>query len=80
MVPGIDADADFLQGIKSVSVVCFDIWNMAHLKPFLADMDEDDAASFFTAELPPQFPPPPPPRPNYSHLKLPIFWADAPVA
>ena len=63
-----------------MSVVCFDIWNMAHLNPFLADMDEDDAASFFTAELPPQFPPPPPPRPNYSHLKLPIFWADAPVA
>ena len=57
------------------------------LNPFVDDYYNDDdsysgtADSFYTAE-PPQFPPPPPPPPavHMSHLKLPPFWADAPVA
>ena len=51
----------------------------ASLNPFLDD-DDDDSASFYSAALPPSFPPPPPPQYNMSHLKLPVFWADAPVA
>ena len=54
----------------------------ASLNPFLDD-DEDDTASFYSAESPPSYPPPPPPHHHqYSmvHLKLPVFWADAPVA
>ena len=55
------------------------------LNPFIDDYYNDDdsysgtADSFYTAE-PPQFPPPPPPAVHMSHLKLPPFWADAPVA
>ena len=55
------------------------------LNPFVYDYYDDDdsysgtADSFYTAE-PPQFPPPPPPAVHMSHLKLPPFWADAPVA
>ena len=51
----------------------------ASLNPFL-DEDNDDSASFYSAASPPSFPPPPPPQYNMSHLKLPVFWADAPVA
>ena len=51
----------------------------AYLNPFL-DGDDDDTASFYSAASPPDFPPPPPPQFNMSHLKLPVFWADAPVA
>ena len=51
----------------------------AFLNPFL-DGDNDDTASFYSATSPPDFPPPPPPQFNMSHLKFPIFWADAPVA
>ena len=54
----------------------------ASLNRFLDD-DEDDTASFYSAESPPSYPPPPPPHHHqYSmaHLKLPVFWADAPVA
>ena len=50
---------------------------IAYLNPFL---DNDDTASFYSAASPPDFPPPPPPQFNMSHLKLPVFWADAPVA
>ena len=54
------------------------------LNPFVDDFyDYDDnsstADSFHTAE-PPQFSPPPPPSVHMSHLKLPPFWMDAPVA
>ena len=51
----------------------------AYLNPFL-DGDDDDTASFYSAASPPNFSPPPPPQFNMSHLKLPVFWADAPVA
>ena len=49
------------------------------LNPFLDD-DDNDSASFYSAASPPRFPPPPPPQYNMSHLNLPVFWADAPVA
>ena len=56
----------------------------ARLNPFLDDDDDNtDSYSFYSAELPPNFPPPPPPHQqqvHMSHLKLPLFWADAPVA
>ena len=51
----------------------------ASLNPFL-DEDNNDSASFYSAASPPSFPPPPPPQNNMSHLKLPVFWVDAPVA
>ena len=55
-----------------------------YLNPFLVGDDEDDTASFFSAASPPNFPPPPPPSAvqqfNMSHLKLPVFSADAPMA
>ena len=51
----------------------------AYLNPFL-DGDDDNTATFYSAASPPDFPLPPPPQFNMSHLKLPVFWADAPVA
>ena len=55
---------------------------MAHypnnLNPFMEDYF-DDTESFFSADLePPQHPPPPPPG-RFSSMKLPGFWADAPL-
>ena len=55
---------------------------MAHypnnLNPFMEDYF-DDTDSFFSADLePPQHPPPPPPG-RFSNMKLPGFWADAPL-
>ena len=51
----------------------------ADLNPFLDDDDFSSISSYNTAELPePRFPPPP--LPAMSMLKLPAFWADAPVA
>ena len=51
----------------------------ADLNPFLDDNDFSSISSYNTAELPePRFPPPP--LPAMSMLKLPAFWADAPVA
>ena len=55
---------------------------MAHypnnLNPFMEDYF-DDTESFFSADLePPQHPPPPPPG-IFSSMKLPGFWADAPL-
>ena len=55
----------------------------ARLNPFLNDDNDTDTDSFYSAESPPNFPPPPPPQQqqsHMSHLKLPLFWADAPVA
>ena len=53
----------------------------ASLNPFLDN--DDDTPSFFSPEMPPSYPPPPPPHHHQysmSHLKLPVFWADAPMA
>ena len=50
-----------------------------YLNPFLAGKD-NDTASFYSAASPPNYPPPPPPQFNMSHLKLPVFWANSPVA
>ena len=51
-----------------------------NLNPFLVDdYDVNSVSSYNTAELPVlDFPPPP--LPAISMLKLPAFWADAPVA
>ena len=57
-----------------------------NVTPFLDLEDEDDnissAGSFYSVNSPPNFPPPPPlPPPRMmTSLKLPTFWADAPVA
>ena len=55
-----------------------------NLNPFLDPYEDDDnissAGSFYSASSPPNFPPPPPPPRMMSNLKLPVFWADAPVA
>ena len=55
-------------------------WN---LNPFLDEDDDDSissAGSFFSINSPPSYAPPPlPPRAPVT-LKLPVFWADAPVA
>ena len=53
------------------------------LNPFL-DEDEDgdnisSASSFYSVNLLPNYPPPLPPS-KAANLKLPAFWADAPVA
>ena len=52
-----------------------------NLNPFLDEEDDDNissAGSFFSINSPPSYAPPPlPPR---APLKLPVFWADAPVA
>ena len=53
------------------------------LNPFL-DEDEDgdnisSAGSFYSVNLPPNYPPPLPPS-MAANLKLPAFWADAPMA
>ena len=55
-----------------------------NLNPFLDEEDNDDnissAGSFFSINSPPSYAPPPlPPRAPVT-LKLPAFWADAPVA
>ena len=53
---------------------------LRNLNPFLVDEDDNNISSFgsfFSTGSPPNFPPPPPPP---ATLKLPVFWADAPVA
>ena len=54
-----------------------------NLNPFLDEEDDDNissAGSFFSINSPPSYAPPPlPPRAPVT-LKLPVFWADAPVA
>ena len=53
----------------------------ADLNPFYYDDNDisSSGGSFFTAEQP-QYPPPPPPVAHMAHLKLPLFWTDAPDA
>ena len=56
-----------------------------YLNPFLYDYEDLDdtsstADSYHSADSPPDFCPPPPPPTHMSHLKLPGFWPDAPVA
>ena len=53
------------------------------INPFIDDYDDDSsstAGSYYSVETPPEFPPPPPPPAHMSHLKLPAFWPDPPVA
>ena len=45
------------------------------INPFL-DEEDDDTTSFYSVQSLPSYPPPP----TMSHLKLPLFWADAPMA